>query len=392
MKLNEKISLFQKINTEKVTDAETFYETLEKCDALKTNYHVYMTTTPIDCDKELLRLPRADYDLCCALLTMLLREDHFCNGSFARRQRMGQVKPIVEQIIHLLEFQNSLTITSFSEKAIESLNGFYVYALIDPRNEKVFYIGKGTGNRVFSHEIESGKSRDSEKKKIQRIHEIENSGHSVKRLILNWGLSENEAFVAEATLINLLNRTPDIQLTNEVSGHHVHESLTTEEFELQYGAVPLEKEDIKHSILVIKINKLYRRGMSEEELYDAVRGFWAASLKSIEARKVKYVFGVYNGLIVAVYKPDVWYYGYEMIDVPQKGILNPEDYERLKYRIYFVCNDYRNLDEEGQFYLHKSIAKLKVNQTAQNPITYLMPENKVNKRIEFYTATDKEKG
>lgn len=374
---NEKIVLFQKLNTEKITDAETFYETLEKCDALKTNYHDYMTTAPIDCDKELLRLPRADYDLCCALLTMLLREDHFCNGSFARRQRMGQVKPIVEQIIHLLESQNSPTITSFSEKAIESLNGFYVYALIDPRNEKVFYIGKGTRNRVFSHEIESGKSRESEKKKIQQIREIENSGYSVKRLIVNWGLSENEAFVAEATLINLLNRMPDIQLTNEVSGHHVHESLTTEEFELQYGAVPLEKEDIKHSILVIKINKLYRRGMSEEELYDAVRGFWAASLKSIEARKVKYVFGVYNGLIVGVYKPDVWHYGYEMIDIPQRGILTPEDYERIKNRVYFVCNDYRNLDDEGQFYLHKSIIKLKVNQSAQNPITYLIPENTV---------------
>ena len=377
MKLNEKISLFQKINTEKVTDAETFYETLEKCDALKTNYHAYMTSTPIDCDKELLRLPRADYDLCCALLTMFLREDHFCNGSFARRQRMGQVKPIVEQIIHLLEFQNSPTITSFSEKAIESLNGFYVYALIDPRNEKVFYIGKGTGNRVFSHEIESGKLRESEKKKIKKIREIENSGYSVKRLIVNWGLSENEAFVAEATLINLLNRMPDIQLTNEVSGHHVHESLTTEEFEMQYGAVSLEKEDIKHSILVIKINKLYRRGMSEEELYDAVRGFWAASLKSIEARKVKFVFGVYNGLIVGVYKPDVWHYGYEMIDIPQRGILTPEDYERIKNRVYFVCNDYRNLDDEGRFYLHKSIIKLKVNQSAQNPITYLLPENTV---------------
>ena len=377
MKTNEKMVLFQKLNTEKVTDAETFYETLEKCDALKTNYHDYMTTAPIDCDKELLRLPRADYDLCCALLTMLLREDHFCNGSFARRQRMGQVKPIVEQIIHLLESQNSPTITSFSEKAIESLNGLYVYALIDPRNEKVFYIGKGTGNRVFSHEIESGKSRESEKKKIQQIREIENSGHSVKRLIVNWGLSENEAFVAEATLINLLNRMPDIQLTNEVSGHRVHESLTTEEFELQYGAVPLEKEDIKHSILVIKINKLYRRGMSEEELYDAVRGFWAASLKSIEARKVKYVFGVYNGLIVGVYKPDVWHYGYEMIDIPQRRILTPEDYERIKNRVYFVCNDYRNLDGEGQLYLHKSIAKLKVNQSAQNPITYLIPENTV---------------
>jgi hypothetical protein len=369
----EKIALFQKLNTDALLRVELFYEVLEKCEALKKNYYDYMTTDPIDSKKELLRLPTADYDLCCALLTMLLREDHFINGSFDTRQRKGQVKPIVERMISLLEEKNSPNMKFFSEKAIEALNGFYVYALVDPRNDKVFYIGKGTGNRVFSHEIESGKSRESEKKKLQHIREIENCGYSVRRLIINWGLTENEAFIAEATLINLLNRMPDIQLTNEVSGHHVHESLTTEEFELQYGAVPLEKEDIKHSILVIKINKLYRRGMSDAELYDSVRGFWAASLKSIEARKVKYVFGVYNGLILGVYKPDAWHYGYEMIDTPQRDILDPEGFERLKNRVYFVCNDYRNLDDEGKFYLHKSIVNLKVNQSAQNPISYLAP-------------------
>ncbi len=374
MKLDKKIALFQKLNTDNILRAEAFYEVLETCEALKNNYHDYMTTAPIDCEKELPRLPSADYDLCCALLTMLLREDHFNEGSFDRRQRRGQVKPIIERIIGLLEAMNSPNIKFFSEKAIEALRGFYVYALVDPRNDKVFYIGKGTGNRVFSHEIESGKSRESEKKKLQKIREIEDSGFNVRRLIVNWGLTENEAFIAEATLINLLNRMADIQLTNEVSGHHVHESLTTEEFELQYGAVPLKKEDIKHSILVIKINKLYRRGMSEEKLYDSVRGFWAASLRSIEARKVKYVFGVYNGLIVGVYKPDAWHYGYEMIDVPQRDILDPEGYERLKDRVYFVCNDYRNLDDEGRFYLHKSIVNLKVNQSAQNPISYLAPE------------------
>ena len=369
----EKIALLRKLNTDNVLSGEFFYEVLEKCEALKKNYYDYMTTDPIDSKKELLRLPTADYNLCCALLTLLLREDHFSNGLFDTYQRKGQVKPIVERMISLLEEKNSPNMTFFSEKAIEALNGFYVYALVDPRNDKVFYVGKGTGNRVFSHEIESGKSRESEKKKLQHIREIENCGYSVRRLIINWGLTENEAFIAEATLINLLNRMPDIQLTNEVSGHHVHESLTTEEFELQYGAVPLEKEDIKHSILVIKINKLYRRGMSDAELYDSVRGFWAASLKSIEARKVKYVFGVYNGLILGVYKPDAWHYGYEMIDTPQRDILDPEGFERLKNRVYFVCHDYRNLDDEGKFYLHKSIVNLKVNQSAQNPISYLAP-------------------
>lgn len=374
MKTKDQIMLFEELNRRSVMSAEALYDALEKCDALKYNYHEYMTTAPIDCDKELLRLPVADYDLCCALLTMLLREDHFCNGSIERRQRCGQVKPIIERIIKLLALKKMTRINSFSEKALDALGGFYVYALVDPRDNKVFYIGKGTGNRVFSHEIESGKSYKSEKKKLQKIREIENSGAWVKRLIVNWGLSEAEAFIAEATLINLLNYVPDVQLTNEVAGHHVHESLTAEEFEMLYGAIPLEKQDIKHSVLVIKINKLYRRDMSQKELYDAVRGFWVISLKSIEARKVKYVFGVYNGLIVAVYKPDEWHYGYEMVDVPQREILGPEDYERLKKRVYFRCEDYSALDEEGKFYLNKSIVNLKVNQSAQNPITYLSSE------------------
>lgn len=270
-----------------------------------------------------------------------------------------------------MEFDNNLMM--FSEKTLSMLNDFYVYAFIDPRNNKVFYVGKGTGNRVFSHEIESEKSYRCEKEKLQVIREIKNAGLKVKRIIVNWGLTEEQAFVAEATLINLLNYLPDFQLTNEVAGHHVHESLTVEEFELQYGAVPLNAEDIKHSILVIKINKLYRRGMSQKELYNAVRGFWAASLNSIKRRKVEYVFGVYNGLIVAVYKPDEWHYTYEMIDIPQEDLINEEEYERLKNRVYFICKNYEELDEAGKFYLNKSIIKLKYNRSAQNPITYLTP-------------------
>jgi len=278
MKPNEKMMMFEQLNHDYVLGTDLFYDVLEQCDALKSDYHKYMTTQPVDCDKELLRLPDADYDLCCALLTMLLREDHFSNGSFVIRQRRKQVKPIIERIICLLSVNGVTHINSFSEKALKALNGYYVYALADPRDNKIFYVGKGTDNRVFSHEIESQKSQRSEKNKLKKIREIEYSGFYVKRLIVNYGLTEREAYIAEATLINILNFMPEINLTNEASGHHVHECLTAEEFELLHGAVHLKIEDIKHSILIIKINKLYRRGMSSDELYDTVRGFWAASL------------------------------------------------------------------------------------------------------------------
>ena len=376
MKSEEKIKLLEKLCGGENLNECIFYETLEKCDAIKFDYHKYMKTSPINCDEELLRLSSADYDLCCALITMLLREDHFSEGSFVRRLHLGQVEPIIKRIIDFLLKDSCEHIRFFSEKALEALNGFYVYALVDPRNDEVFYIGKGTGNRIFSHEAESEKLPESEKNKLKTIHNIKKNGFSVKRIIIAWGLSENEAFAAEAALINLLNCLGKTKLSNEVSGHHIHEALTVEDFELMYGAVPLKKEEIKHGILVIKINKLYRKGMNEEELYDAVRGFWAVSLKSIKERNVQYVFGVYNGLIVAVYKPDEWHYTYEMIDIPQKELLKPEKYEKMKNRVYFICKDYKKLDDEGKFYLNKSICELKLNQSAQNPVTYLYPERK----------------
>ena len=375
MNASQKIALLKSLSSDRVLRTEFFYETLEECGDLKFNYHNYATTHPIDCRQELLRLPTADYDTCCALLTMLLREDHFSNGSFEERQRNGQVKPIVDKMIALLGTQEKPSIKFFSEKAIEHLNGFYVYALIDPRNNQVFYIGKGTGNRVFSHEIESGKSPKSEKAKLQKIREIEKSGHDVKRILINWGMTEPEAFVAEATLINLMSYLSSDTLTNAVAGHHVHEALSVEDFEIMYGAEHLQPEDIRHSIMVIKINKLYRRDMSSKELYDAVRGNWRASLNSIQRRNVEYVFGVYNQLIVAVYKPDEWHYVHERIDVPRIEELDEETLEWGKDRVYFICNDYECLDNNQKFYLHKSIADLKVNQASQNPVSYLAPFN-----------------
>ena len=81
---------------------KSYYFTLEQIGDLKTNYIDYMTTAPIDVNTELKRLVGANYDLCTALLNMLLREDYFSNGSFEERYYKGQVTPIVEKMIELL--------------------------------------------------------------------------------------------------------------------------------------------------------------------------------------------------------------------------------------------------------------------------------------------------
>ena len=132
---------------------------------------------------------------------------------------------------------------SFSEKSLLSLGDYYVYGLIDPRNKQIFYIGKGTGNRVFEHERESIVNPDSEKLKLKTIADIKSEGFDVEKIIINSNLTEAEAFAAEASLINAFNYISDIGLSNIVSGHHSSEALSVEEYEKEYGAVELHVYD-----------------------------------------------------------------------------------------------------------------------------------------------------
>ena len=260
----------------------------------------------------------------------------------------------------------------FSEKSLLSLGAFYVYGLIDPRNHQFFYIGKGTGNRVFEHERESLDCPDSEKLKLKTITEIRSQGLEVEKVILNSNLSEEEAFAAEASIINAINYVSCSRLTNIVSGHHSSEALSVEQFESIYGAEELRPEDIRHRIMVIKINRLYHRDMDQRALYDAVRGVWRVSKE--RAKNIEYVFGVYNSLIVAVYRPSVWYICKEAKDkLPRQDVVLTAQTEN---RLFFVDDGFENglpRDDNENFYYGKSIEKLKVNQSAQNPITYLNP-------------------
>ncbi|CAI3488408.1 hypothetical protein CIRMBP1210_02008 [Enterococcus cecorum] len=124
--------------------------------------------------------------------------------------------------------------------------------------------------------------------------------------------------------------------------------------------------------MVIKSNQLYQREMDEKLLYNSVRGIWRASKERVKT--VEYVFGVYNSLIVAVYKPSRWYVCKDAPDkLPRKDIvLTP----KLENRLFFEDNSFEkglSMDDNERFYLGKSIARLKVNQSAQNPNTYLDP-------------------
>ncbi len=103
-------------------------------------------------------------------------------------------------------------------KNFESLKRFYVYILIDPRNEQIFYVGKGQEDRLFQHEKEAERA-DLGTEKHKKIIEIQNSGHQVKKIIIGRFNTEQEAFSVEGVLIHWVYGIKN--LTNLASGHGV---------------------------------------------------------------------------------------------------------------------------------------------------------------------------
>ena len=66
----------------------------------------------------------------------------------------------------------------------------------------------------------------------------------------------------------------------------------------------LRKEDITDNIIIIKINRSYKPGMSALQLYDVTRGCWKVSLPY--ASRADYALSVVYGEVVEVYKIYRW--------------------------------------------------------------------------------------
>lgn len=201
-------------------------------------------------------------------------------------------------------------IERFSQEVIDRLN-YYVYKLIDPRNGQVFYVGKGTGNRVFDHvkcaiEYYDGKKEicDDDPNKLRIIKDILSDGLDVIHVIQRWNLTEKEAFEVEAALIDAYPG-----LSNSINGHHPEFGVTNAELlEKRFSLREYdEPEDFKYIILKIKnwrLEELFAQYPSTYR-YEATRSAWRFTPKSIE--EYPYVFSVTDGVVKEVYKIKEWY-------------------------------------------------------------------------------------
>ena len=161
----------------------------------------------------------------------------------------------------------------------------YVYRLIDPRNGETFYVGKGKGNRVFSHiRAEQNLEGDEIDNKLKRIWEISLAGFEVAHVIHRHGMDDGTAFEVEAALIDAYPG-----LTNIVGGTGGSDFGVMHAMEIirRYSAEPAV---FRHRALLISVN----RSATERSLYDATRFAWKIS-KS-KAMQAEVILATVQGL------------------------------------------------------------------------------------------------
>ena len=171
----------------------------------------------------------------------------------------------------------------------------YVYLYIDPRNGEVFYVGKGKGNRLFSHLDDKSDTEICEK-----ISEIRSEGLEPQIDLLRYGITDSQAILVKSAIIDLIGKS---NLTNRVSGNHTRSfgRITSHELINMLAAEPVK---VRHKVILITINQLYRSDMTPLELYEATRGIWKIGTNR---NKAEYAMAVYQGVVREVYRIHQWF-------------------------------------------------------------------------------------
>lgn len=242
---------------------------------------------------------------------------------------------------------------SFGEMIRHELEN-YVYALVDPDNGQIFYVGRGTGDRIFDH-VKEAKNTNLSTAKVERIRKIWRENKQVNYLLIRHKLTPAEAKIVESSVIDTL-RNQGSQLTNEILGQHSEAFGLRRLSELRAHYEAPELKHIDEGCVLININKNYQRGACSANIYEATRESWVISKKRIgnpDKPKLQFVLSEYRQLIVEVFAVTRWF---EIVKPNQRvrwgfdGVVAPE--------------------EIRQKFLNKRIIK---KPGMRNPITFNIP-------------------
>jgi hypothetical protein len=215
----------------------------------------------------------------------------------------------------------------FSPATVEAIR-FYVYALADS-DDRIFYVGKGQGNRVFDHVEEvrqlvgndpdgllcQPEADDSDESgmglKRHRIAELLRAETPPRMYIIREGLTPEQALLVEAVLISVLDWQLDEALTNQVAGHGTARFglKTVEELEATKGE-PFRLTNLPNlaeseEVIAININRRWAEVVAgKSTLLDVSKGRWKLSKQ--RASRCRYAIIHANGIVRGVFKVKEW--------------------------------------------------------------------------------------
>lgn len=149
----------------------------------------------------------------------------------------------------------------------------------------------------------------------------------------------------------------------------------------------LDWKDITDNIMIIKVNRSYKPGMSEQEKYDVTRGMWKLNLE--RAERVKYALSVYFGEVIEVYAPTSWHKGGETLKLTRDIDILDSNRERMHYQGRYEFVGKVAPQKVRSRYVGKSVAPL-FKRGEANPIKFIFP-NEIALASEKGTLQNKQK-
>ena len=260
--------------------------------------------------------------------------------------------------IHVIEITRGNVERDFDANIYAKLK-CYVYALRDPRDNKVFYIGKGGGQgagnaRLFDHFAEAEAaivdSLRTQSSKVQRIIEIWAADENVDWFIVRHGLDEPAALHVEAALIDALEVSQNGPSLNDVRGHGTAEhGLLASEDVYSFAAEPVDPKNDYQSVFIFPIYKALQGGKSP---YDATRCCWNVSSQFRVAKSV--AVGVSGGISKGAYLIDDWVssgnlWGFDGSQINDNDLLNKNFYGVISKAMgYFQHGNYLIVAFDGK--------------------------------------------
>lgn len=222
---------------------------------------------------------------------------------------------------------------------------FYVYTLLDS-NRIPFYIGKGQGDRVWHHIMETLAIIDTKTNSTSwnytssiNLQEIDGidltdkqatiistllTNNKIELVIIKWGLTEDEAYMCESSLINMQEFLHPGSLKNIVNGHASSKekmaknldsfdtkARTVDDFlkNVAIDTLDFKTLNIQEPIVFITINPSMEDWPNasalnpnlnfDDYVYECVRGYWKVNKRRFQ--KAKYVIALNKQVVIGVY-------------------------------------------------------------------------------------------